>query len=234
MINSIIKAIIWKEIKSAKHRRKQIIVNSCSTFVFITMIAVIRLLGLKTTIDITDTMAINMVIYISVTGTYMGLLALLRFWQEKSNRTIDTLLSLPVGVITIMLSKCVVPILLGIIIGLLDSVAAAVIMSILYNKLILSVSMFLVPVVFGICIGIPYSFINGYSMWCVSLTYSKLMQGVSSIAYVALIAVMLTNYNNQWITILKIICECAGILFILAIYFAYRVNKEKIVLNLLD
>ena len=115
-MTSSVSAIIWKELKSAKHRRKQIIVNSCSIFVFITIVAVARLLGIKTTVGITDTMAINMVIYISVTGTYMGLLALLRFWQEKSNRTIETLLSLPIGTITIMLSKSVVPILLGIII----------------------------------------------------------------------------------------------------------------------
>ena len=216
-MTSSVSAIIWKELKSAKHRRKQIIVNSCSIFVFITIVAVARLLGIKTTVGITDTMAINMVIYISVTGTYMGLLALLRFWQEKSNRTIETLLSLPIGTITIMLSKSVVPILLGIIIGLIDAVAAAVIMSILYNKLILSVAMFLAPVIFGIFVGIPYCFINGYSMWCVSLTYSKLMQGISSIAYVALITVMFTNYNVHYMTILKVVMGGAGILFLLAI-----------------
>lgn len=232
-MNSI-KAIIWKEMKAAQHRKKQIIVNSVCIFIFITLVAVVKLLSLKTTTNITDIMAVNMVIYIAVTGTYMGLLALLRFWQEKSNRTIETLLSLPFGVISIMIAKSVVPIILGTCIGLLDAFVATIVMSVLYNKLILSVAMFLVPIVFGIFVGIPYCFINAYSMWCASITYSKLMQGVSSIAYVVLIAVIFINYNISWITILEIICGCAGILFILSLYFMYHVNKEKIVLNLLD
>ena len=49
-MTSSVSAIIWKELKSAKHRRKQIIVNSCSIFVFITIVAVARLLGIKTTV----------------------------------------------------------------------------------------------------------------------------------------------------------------------------------------
>ena len=46
-MTSSVSAIIWKELKSAKHRIKQIIVNSCSIFVFITIVAVARLLGIK-------------------------------------------------------------------------------------------------------------------------------------------------------------------------------------------
>ncbi|MEN8435942.1 hypothetical protein NX821_003202 (plasmid) [Clostridium septicum] len=233
-MNNSIKAVIWKELRSAQHRKKQIFINTICIFIFITIIAVIRLLNLKSTTEITDTMATNMVIYIAVTGNYMSLLAVLRFWQEKSNKTIETLLSLPSGVISIMLAKSVVPIILGIFIGLLDSILAVIVMSILYNKLILSLGMFLVPVIFGICIGIPYCFINGYSMWCMSITYSKLMQGASSIAYVALITVMVTNYNISYINFLKVILLCSGILFIFSLYLTSHIDKEKIVLNLLD
>ncbi|SFU59901.1 hypothetical protein SAMN04487886_107014 [Clostridium sp. DSM 8431] len=233
MIDSV-KAIIWKEYKSASHRKKQIIINSICIFIFMTIISSGRLLNVKMTTENSEEIAKNMIIYVAVTGTYMGLLAVLRFWQEKSNHTIESLLSLPCGPITVILSKIIVPVVISIMIGLLDSILSVIVVSILYKKIIISIGVFVIPVIFGVAVGIPYCFINGYSMWCVSITYSKLVQGVSSLAYVAFIAVMFSNSSMLWTEILNVIFIGAVGLTVIALYLALKVKKENIVLNLLD
>ena len=86
------KAIMWKELMQIQSRQKSVIVNSVCNLILIGMIGMMRLLSLRSSGQDTTGMVTNIVIYVPIMCSYMALLTLLRFWQEKSNKTIETLI----------------------------------------------------------------------------------------------------------------------------------------------
>ena len=233
-MNRAIIAILWKEYRQIAARKRAVIINAVCMYMFTIVIAITRLLSLRANGEDSLNMITCVVIYVSVTGVYMALLSMLRFWQEKSNRTIETLLCLPTSVFYIVLAKTIVPVLISAFIGIFNSVITLSIISVLYGKIMILIPGLLLPVFFAIAIGIPYSVINAYSMWCMNLTYSKLMQGISSFAYVALLAILFTNLNTEWFAILRIILFGAAFLWSITLFLAFRFNTERIILKLLD
>lgn len=229
------KAIMWKEYMQIKQRRKAIMVNSASTAVFVCFLGAIRLLGFKSSGTDTPENITNVVLYVAIMCTYMALLSLIRFWQEKSNKTIEMLLAVPMNVVPVITAKLVVPVVIACIIGCIDTIVMSIVTVILYQSL--QINLFYVigiQLMFGILIGIPYSFINAYSMWCMDITYSKLVQGISTFAYGGIPIVMFTSKNNDLLLLPKMILLCFVILSLIAGYMLLRIDKEKIVIRFLE
>ena len=87
---------------------------------------------------------------------------------------------------------------------------------------------------FTILVGIPYSIINAYAMWCMDLTYSKMVQGGSSFAYIAVLGTMFINNNSDIFYLPKVIAIVSSVLMVIALVMLIKFDKEKIVLRFLD
>jgi hypothetical protein len=85
------KAIIWKESVIIGRRLKSLMISSIFTLVFLMSVGYIRsLLSIQSMPDSKGEIIENMILYICITSGYMMLMSLLRFWQEKSQKTIET------------------------------------------------------------------------------------------------------------------------------------------------
>lgn len=231
----VFKAIMWKELMQIRSRKKAVIVNSVCNLILIGMIGMMRLLSVRSSGQDTTGMVTNIVIYVSIMCSYMALLALLRFWQEKNNKTIETLISMPIGVEYIVLAKTLIPVFLACVLGFIDTAAMFLSVWILYGYIKISfVYVIGVQIMFTVLVGIPYSIINAYSMWCMDLTYSKLVQGGSSFAYIAVLGTMFINNNSDLLYLPKVIAIVAGVLIAIALVMFFKFDKEKIVLRFLD
>lgn len=229
------KAIMFKEFMQIKCRKKSLIISSVCNAIFIGFIGAIRLLSFRSNSTDTPGMIKNIIIYVSIMCTYMSLLSLLRFWQEKSNKTIEMLISAPINVIPVVFAKLLVPVLISFIIGLIDTSAMTAFTVILYGKIKANLlCVFAVQIMFAFLIGIPYSIINAYSMWCMNITYSKLIQGISTFAYVGVLMVMFISKNSDVFLLSKVILICAGALSLIAVCMLFKLDKEKIIIRLLE
>ena len=231
----VFKAIMWKELMQIRSRKRAIVVNSVCNLILIGMIGMIRLFGVRSSGEDTTGMVTNIVIYVSTMCSYMALLALLRFWQEKSNKTIETLISMPIGIEYIVFAKTLVPVLLACAIGFIDTFVIFLSVWMLYGYI--KISFFYVvgiQIMFLILVGIPYCIINAYSMWCMDLTYSKLIQGISSFAYIVVLGTMFINNNSEIMYLPQMIVVVAGVLILIATVMLFKFDKEKIVLRFLD
>ncbi len=229
------KAIMWKELMQIQSRQKSVIVNSVCNLILIGMIGMMRLLSLRSSGQDTTGMVTNIVIYVSIMCSYMALLTLLRFWQEKSNKTIETLISMPIGVESIVLAKTLIPVLLACVIGFIDTSVMFLAVWILYGNIKISLIYVIgVQIMFTILVGAPYSIINAYAMWCMDLTYSKMVQGGSSFAYIAVLGTMFINNNSDLFYLPRVIAIVSGVLMAIALVMLIKFDKEKIVLRFLD
>lgn len=229
------KAIMWKELMQIQSRQKSVIVNSVCNLILIGMIGMMRLLSLRSSGQDTTGMVTNIVIYVSIMCSYMALLTLLRFWQEKSNKTIETLISMPIGVESIVLAKTLIPVLLACVIGFIDTSVMFFSVWILYGNIKISLIYVIgVQIMFTILVGVPYSIINAYAMWCMDLTYSKMVQGGSSFAYIAVLGTMFINNNSDLFYLPRVIAIVSGVLMAIALVMLIKFDKEKIVLRFLD
>lgn len=229
------KAIMWKELMQIQSRQKSVIVNSVCNLILIGMIGMMRLLSLRSSGQDTTGMVTNIVIYVSIMCSYMALLTFLRFWQEKSNKTIETLISMPIGVESIVLAKTLIPVLLACVIGFIDTSVMFLSVWILYGNIKISLIYVIgVQIMFTILVGVPYSIINAYAMWCMDLTYSKMVQGGSSFAYIAVLGTMFINNNSDLFYLPRVIAIVSGVLMAIALVMLIKFDKEKIVLRFLD
>lgn len=229
------KAIMWKEFMQIKQRKKAIITNSVFTAIFVLFLGAIRLLGFRSTGTDTPEIITNIVLYIAIVCTYMSLLSLIRFWQEKSNKTIEMLIVAPISVVPIVFAKFIVPVIISCIIGFMDTSAMIVVTVILYQEVKINLLyVFGIQLMFGLLIGIPYSIINAYSMWCMDITYSKLVQGISTFAYGGILIVMFVSNSSSVFFLPKVILLCFGTLSLIATYMLLRFDKEEIVIRFLE
>lgn len=229
------KALLWKECKQIFARKKQVLANSIGNCIFIGMFGVIKILGLRSNgIDTKDAVT-RIVIYVSVMCSYMALLALLRFWQEKSNKTVETLIAMPISISTIVIAKTLVPVFGACLIGAVDTIILTLLMFALYGEMVVSFGcVLLTQLIFTLLIGMPYGITNAYSMWCMNIVYSKFLQGISTFGYVGVLAYMYASDTTSPSTLIKFIVCCGIGLSVVALSLLPRFNKERIVINLLD
>lgn len=229
------KAVCWKEWKQICARKKQVLVNSMGNFIFIGMIGVIKILGLRSSGTDTKDAVTRLVIYVSIMCSYMALLALLRFWQEKSNKTIETLIAMPIGTSMIVIAKTLVPVMGACVIGAIDTTILTLVLFGLYGEMMVSYGyVLLIQLLFTLLIGMPYGIINAYSMWCMDIAFSKFLQGISTYAYGGILAYMFMSEAASPAALIQVIVCCGVVLSIVAFSLLPRFNKEKIVVRLLD
>jgi|GEM_PF-2373609 len=233
-MNKVISAVIWKEYSILNHRLKSIVISTAFTLMFLVSVGCIRIFFSIKTTDNPKLIIENMMLYIAITSGYMLLVSLLRFWQEKSQKTIETLLSLPTNIQSILVSKCIVPIFFCLLFTVVELIIVHIIFILIFDIAFLSIKAFVCNIIVILILDLPFAIVNGFTMWCMNITYSKMMQVFCSLFYVGLLFMFITFANLQFYSILRVILICGAVLWCIATLCLCLMKKEKVVLNLQD
>ena len=229
-----INAIIWKEFRSIKNKYKGLMFSlSISSLMFFT-VTLIRIFTLKNSLrsDIFASQQIS--IYVSGLISYMALIYTLRFWEEKSTRTIDSLFATPLSVRQIMVGKVLASVAFSIGVSLTSLLLFSLFFALFSSTNILSIQTILITISIPILFNIPYGIVNGYTMWCLKTGMAKIVQLISFGIFFGSFASIWSGINATGISSTLVYSFMTGAIFlwILSIYCLIFANKEKTLLNM--
>lgn len=110
-------AILWKEFKSIKDNFISKLIPQIGMSIILTIMFVVKIKLLNTNINATT--AKNFLMYMLIVVGYISFISNLKFWQEKSFKTIESLLATPIPIKLIILGKVLAPTIISIIIILI-------------------------------------------------------------------------------------------------------------------
>lgn len=226
-----ISAIMWKEFKTIKYNFMTKLISQLGISVFATIIFIAKIIMHDAT-DNTD-ISKNFLIYILVIIGYVSFISNLRFWQEKSLKTIESLLATPISIKLIIFSKVLAPTLLSSLMILIHYFIYGLFLLIFFKVNLFSIYTLAVPFFISFAFNILYGIINGYGMWCANLTIAKFLQLLSVGIYLTSIFSIFTISSE--ISILS--GSIKYVLIIIAILSEYCLlftTKEKAITTLQD
>lgn len=235
MINCI-RAIVYKEMCSLKKQIKSL------TFLSMAFLAILLF---SSSNKISVYVTCNVDIKPSITGAlgyitiFLGFVALtltLRYWNEKSMDTLDTLFALPFSFRKIMIAKVVLPVIIGIMVSFFSYVISALYFYVQYQTLVIMPFYFVLILIISIILNFTYGIINGFCMWYLSQLAAKIAQILIYAVFLAGIAGIRSFITEKGIDMNAIYTLIAGmvILIIMSVYCMILVSKEKILLNKIE
>lgn len=224
-------AILWKEFKSIKDTFISKLIPQIGMSIILTIMFVVKIKLLNTNINATT--AKNFLMYMLIVVGYISFISNLKFWQEKSFKTIESLLATPIPIKLIILGKVLAPTIISIIIILIHYILYSIGFYIFLKINTFSFSVFLIPILFSITFCFCYGFINGYCMWCGSISMAKILQFFSIAIYLTSIFSILTINSNTEILNSKIKYVFI-LLIILGFYSLLFTSKEKAITTIQD
>jgi len=232
-MRNVMKAIVWKEYMSLRHRAKKLVFSVLFAVLYLVVFGIIKVIQIQNTPQMQSIIE-NIILYVCVTTGYLILISLLRFSQEKTQKTLESLLCLPVNPTIILLSKCFAAVLLCVMISFFESIILHIIFILLSGAIFVSLKIIVCNLFICALLYLTFSIINGYITWCMNATYVKLMSYITALTFIGLVSSFLYIISFPFYMIFLTFLGIGIILLILAIFFLRKVDKEKIVLNLQD
>ena len=224
-------SILWKEFKNIKRNMKiQMISYTGITVLFcIILFAKSLLLGK----EINPTIINNFIQYSLIIIGYMSFLSNIKFWQEKSLKTLESLFATPIPLKILILGKVLAPTIFSVICIGIYYIIFGLLMAFILAINSFNILNLLFPLIISILFNILFGIINAYGMWCASAALAKLLQLISLGLYLLSIipVFMITAKNN--ISDFNF-AYFFIILSILSIYCLVRCNKEKAITTLYE
>lgn len=227
-----ISVVIWKELCAIKQRIKGILISLTFAAFLVFSTAMYKiLLASRGNIQ-------GGAFYVAGVMMFAGFIFTLKLWEERALKTIESLLSTPLSVRSVMIGKITASLLFGIGISLISVILFNIIsgawagLKIPWPKIIL---IGLTPALFIFPIGL----INGYAMWCLS-------KGSATVCQLLSMAIFFGAISTGWIgikgpQILQVpthftfaMCGLLVILWLGGILSLALVDTEKIILNIPD
>lgn len=159
-------------------------------------------------------------------------LSTLRFWQEKSGKTLDTLLALPFSLRSTFLAKASFPAGLGVAAGLLAALMINMTLIIFLHGPLVS-PLLLLAFTTALCVvNSALGIINGYAMWAMSESAAKIVQIMTMGLFVAAFA-SIAVFDPKTFGLSAMLGSgiVGGLLVLVALVLLVRIRPEQIVLN---
>lgn len=176
------------------------------------------------------------IFYIVIFLGFVALTTTLRYWSEKSTYALDTLLSLPYTVKKIMLAKAIFPVIVGLIISSLSYIISITVFFMCYEVWLFSVKKLILFLLISLVFNFSYALINGFCMWCLSTTVSKIVQIFIWIVFLAGIRGIeaLLTETGYSIKVIIIFAISMVLMIIIAVFGLMLADKESIITNGID
>lgn len=236
-MNRLIFAIIYKEFLSIKNSIKGLIFNLIVLYTIL-MISVLTKSKslLNSTNELNSYVLNNFSIYILIFLGFLATTYTLKFWQEKSNKTLEVLLSTPISARIALFSKVLASEIFSILVIIIGNLFTQIFFYFKFGKITFSITSLLIVIMISALLNISYGIINGYCMWCASTSIAKISQLATYVIMIGGITGIITGINQSGFsknTIITLISSIV-ILSIGSVYCLILTNKEKIVLHQID
>ena len=235
LVNGFV-AVMWKEFRSMRYRIKGLLFSIGVSLLLFFFASIMKIYTMKGVFSNNVIAAQQISIYVSGIIGYMALIYTLRFWEEKSMKTIDTLFSTPLSIRLIMLAKVMASLVFSELAVICAFIFYSIVFKIVYSVNILSLGTIIITLAIPILFNIPFGLINGYTMWCLSVGAAKLIQMISIGIFFGALASIWSGIDKTGISsaLISGLLAAAIVLWIVGFYCLLFANKEKTVLNMPD
>ncbi|MBV4431674.1 hypothetical protein KM803_10060 [Clostridium tyrobutyricum] len=224
-------ALLWKEFKLIKQNVVSKFISQLSINIILIAILILRVKISKLPMNI-DTI-INITTYVLIITGYISFISNLKFWQEKSFKTIESLLATPIPIYIVVISKILAPIIFSIIVILINYSIYEVFFALFFKYNIFRISSLLIAIALSSFFDYCYGIITAYSMWCASIGVAKILQYLSIGIYLSSIFSIFFVPSN--INLLNSNIKYAFILLVIVSFYCFIfINKEKCITSLQD
>lgn len=221
-----IKAIVFKEYAVYKKNWMFNLFNILGISIFLSVFFILRF---KVSKNINPA---PLGLYILMIIGYSSFMQNLKFWQEKANKSLESVLATNIPIKIFLTGKIMFPLIISIISIFFNYIIMNIGAYLLIGKILLDLKILIHAIwmssVFNCCYGV----INGYCMWCGSMAQAKFMQVISLFIYgcgiLNAFIYKSSSLNFKSINITLVI------FVIISSIFLIRIKKEKAILNLLD
>jgi len=227
-------AIMWKEFRCIKNKFKSLMFSLSVTSLLYFSVFFIKVYTLKDSIYGNVLAAQQSSIYISGLISYLAFIYTLKFWEEKNNRTLDSLFATPLSIRMIILGKVLASVAFSEVVNLTAFTLLNIFFYLYIGSNILSIQTILVSISIPLLFNTPFGIINGYSMWCLSTGFAKIVQLVSMGIIFGTLASIWSGFDKNGLSSSLLYGFMAGAIFlwIVGSYCLIFANKEKALLNM--
>lgn len=230
MDKNVFLAMVWRDYKSFVRNRRQFLLYIILSLSLMLIMVVFLLRSSSQNVEQGTAWINRLSLLAGVNGGYLALLIMLRFWQVKVQGTLISLAILPSSFRLILLAKCITPVLVSVATAVLYFISIHAIAYFLTDLFVLNLITLFHLVIVVFVVGLSFAIINGYSMWCLNVVYSKIMQICSSLLYAGIFGFVLAGGTIP----VAIILLCCALFLGLATISFFSTSKEKVMKHLYE